>query len=166
MKCQHLASQSSQSLPSHFQTELPLVQTELFYLTAHSFLRWTVCAEFTHLSLLNTPFTLPPSLFTNLLVSPHSTWSLPSPGIKPTSPALEGEVLATELPGKSLHRHIFVHTVLFLWKALLSSVCEQDDTVRAGPLCRQYELWCGVGQVCLYIDQRNAVLLTCVPKFL
>lgn len=122
MKCQHLASQSSQSLPSHFQTELPLVQTELFYLTAHSFLRWTVCAEFTHLSLLNTPFTLPPSLFTNLLVSPHSTWSLPSPGIKPTSPALEGEVLATELPGKSLHRHIFVHTVLFLWKALLSSV--------------------------------------------
>ena len=33
---------------------------------------------------------------------PHSMWDLPRPGIKPTSPALEGGFSAAGLPGKSL----------------------------------------------------------------
>lgn len=39
---------------------------------------------------------------------------------------------------------------------------ESTEESRAGPLCRRHKLWCGAGQVCLYIDGRNAVLLTCV----
>ena len=38
----------------------------------------------------------------------------PQPGIEPTTPALEGEVLTTELLGKSL-----VHSILLLYFLLL-----------------------------------------------
>lgn len=132
MRHQRLASQSPQSLPSHFQTEL-------FYLTAHSFLRCTVCAEFTYLSLLNIPSTLPPSLFKNLLVLPHSTWNLSS--LQESNPLplhQKCDVSATRLPGSpstvtflctrssfsekpSCHQCPFIHTlreVLFIFPGL------------------------------------------------
>ena len=40
----------------------------------------------------------------------------PWPGIKPVPPALEGEVLTTGLPGKSLHLNFFNEVVLTLKK--------------------------------------------------
>ena len=40
---------------------------------------------------------------------PHSMWNLSGPGIEPMSPALEGKVLTTGLPQKSLE--IFSRTL-------------------------------------------------------
>ena len=40
-------------------------------------------------------------LFYVLVFWPQGMWDLPGPGIEPTPPALEGEVLTTGPPGKS-----------------------------------------------------------------
>lgn len=151
---------SQHSLPSHFQTELPLVQTELFYLTTHSFLRYTVCTEFTYLSLLNIPSTLPPSLFKNLLVSPQSTWNLNSltrdqthfpciRSVKSQPPDCQGSLSTviflctrssfSEKP--SCHQCPFIHTlrgILFIFPGLDQIPLLLVAFLDTHPFCRDF----------------------------
>ena len=60
-----------------------------------SFLTWTIFQIFTEF----VPILL---LFYVLVLEPQVLWD-PRPGIESAPPALEGEVLTTGLPGKSLH---------------------------------------------------------------